>query len=156
MGLWQDLLIMNCLDVMHVENNVCENVIRTICGEKDNKGVRRNLEVQNLCPHLWLTRNPQNPSWWIMPHANYVLNEREFSTFESWFASLKVPYVHSASLVKHVSTERWASMKACYWHVLMQTLLPLYLRGLMQENTQKAIMCLNTTKCGCNSLVLVH
>jgi hypothetical protein len=47
---------------MHVENIVCENVIRTICGEKDNKEVRWDLEVQNLHPHLWLTHNPQNPS----------------------------------------------------------------------------------------------
>jgi hypothetical protein len=133
---------------------MCENVIQTICGEKDNKEVRRDLEVQNLCLHLWLTHKTHHDGWW--PHANYVLNERELSTFQSWFASLKVPSMYSTSLVKHVSTERWASMKACDWHVLMQTLLPLYLRGLMQVNTQKTIMWLNTTKCGCSSLVLIH
>jgi hypothetical protein len=33
-------LIKHCLDIMHVKKNVCENVIRTICGEKDNKEVR--------------------------------------------------------------------------------------------------------------------
>jgi hypothetical protein len=43
MGLWQDLLIMHWLDVMHVEKNACENVIWTICGEKDNKEVRWDL-----------------------------------------------------------------------------------------------------------------
>jgi hypothetical protein len=126
MGLWQDLLIMNCLDVMHAEKN--ENVIWTICGEKDNKEVRRDLEVQNLRLHLWLTRNPQNPSSWMMPHANYVLNERELSTFQSWFASLKVPFEYFASLIKHVSTKRWASMKVRDWHVFMQTLLLLCLK----------------------------
>jgi len=109
----------------------------------DNKEVKRDLEVQNLCLHLWLTHNPQNPSWWMIPHANYVLNEKELSTFQSWFASLKVPSEYSTSLAKHVSIKRWASMKALDWHVLMQTLLPLCLRGLMQENTQKAIMRLN-------------
>jgi hypothetical protein len=25
---------------------------------------------------------PTNPTWWMMPHANYVLNEREISTFQ--------------------------------------------------------------------------
>jgi len=65
--------------------------------------------------HLWLSRNPQNPSWWMMPHANYVLNERELSIFQSWFASLKVPSKYSTSLAKHVLTKRWASMKAHDW-----------------------------------------
>ncbi len=120
---------------MHMENNVCENVIWTICGEKDNKEVRWDLEVQNLRLHLWLTHNPQNPSHWIVPHANYVINARELSTFQSWFASLKVPSKYSASLAKHVSIRRRASMKAHDWHVFMQTLLPLCLKGLVQKNT---------------------
>jgi hypothetical protein len=102
-----------------MEKNVCGNVTQTICGEKDNKEVNQDLEVQNLCSHLWLTRNPQNPSRWMMPHANYVLNEKEFSTFQSRCASLKVPSKYFASLAKHVSTGRWASMKAHDWHVLM-------------------------------------
>jgi len=67
----------------------------------------------------------------MMPDANYVLNERELSTFQSWFASLKVPFEYSASLVKHVSTKRRARMKAHDWHVFMQTLLLLCLRGLV-------------------------
>jgi hypothetical protein len=67
----------------------------------------------------------------MMPHANYVLNERALSTFQSRFASLKVPSEYSASLVKHVLIKRWASMKAHDWHVLME------------ENTKKTIMWLN-------------
>ncbi len=96
------------------------------------------MKVQNLHPHLWLTCNPLNPS-----HANYLLNKRELSTFQSRFASLKVPSKYSASLAKHVPIGMWASMKARDWHVLMQTLLPLCLRGLMQKNTRKAIMWLS-------------
>jgi hypothetical protein len=52
--LWQDLLIRHCIDIMHVEKNVCENIIQTICGEKDNKEVKQDLETQNILPHLWL------------------------------------------------------------------------------------------------------
>lgn len=125
---------------MHVEKNVCENIIWTICGEKDNKEVRWDLEGQNICPHLWLIRNSQNPVQWIMPHANYVMSEKELSVFQNQFASLKVPSDYSTSLAKHVSTKRWASMKAHDWHVLIQHLLLLCLRGLVQKNTQKTIV----------------
>jgi hypothetical protein len=38
-------------------------------------------------------------------------------------------------LAKHVSIRRRASMKAHDWHVFMQTLLPLCLKGLVQKNT---------------------
>jgi hypothetical protein len=44
--------------------------------------------------------------------ANYVLHERELSTFQNRFTSLKVPSKYSTSLAKHVSTKRWANMKA--------------------------------------------
>jgi hypothetical protein len=54
-----------------------------------------------------------------MPHANYVLHERELSTFQSRFTSLKVPFKYSTSLAKHVSTEKWVNMKANANHVLM-------------------------------------
>jgi hypothetical protein len=38
---------------MHVEQNVCENIMRTICGEKD-KEVRWDMVLQNICPHLYM------------------------------------------------------------------------------------------------------
>jgi hypothetical protein len=74
----------------------------------------------------------------MMPHANYVL--KELSISQNHFASLKVPSNYFASLAKYLSTRRWANMKAYDWHVVMQHLLPLCLRGLMQENIWKAIM----------------
>jgi hypothetical protein len=110
---------------MHVEKNVCENIIQTICGEKDNKEVRWDMELQNIHPHLWLTQNPQNSTQWMMPHGNYVSNERELSTFQNQFASLKVPSDYFASLAKHFSSGRRFNMKAHDWHVVMQQLLPL-------------------------------
>jgi hypothetical protein len=75
-----------------------------------------------------------------MLHANYVLNEKELSTFQSRFASLKVPFDYFASLVKHASIGKLVNMNVHDWHVLIQTLLLLCLRGLMQGNTQKTIM----------------
>lgn len=102
----------HCIDVTHVQKNVCEHIIQIICGEKDNKEVKWDLEGQHICPHLWLIQIPQNPTQWMVPHVNYVLNGKELSTFQNRFATLKVPSNYSTSLTKHLSIERWASMKA--------------------------------------------
>ncbi len=98
------------------------------------------MEDQNIHPHLWLSRNPQNPMWWMLPHANFVLLKWDLSIFQAWFDSLKVPSDYSSSMAIHLSMGRLGGMKAHDWHVLMQQFLPLCLKGLMQENTHGAIM----------------
>ena len=35
------------LDIMHVENNVCDNLLRTIVGEEDNPVVRHDMKEIN-------------------------------------------------------------------------------------------------------------
>jgi hypothetical protein len=45
---------------MHVEKNVCEDVICTIGDEKDGKEVRRDLKARNIWLNLWLMGNPKN------------------------------------------------------------------------------------------------
>ncbi len=41
----QHLLIPHTLDVMHIEKNVCESVIKFIIGVKDTFKVRKDMEV---------------------------------------------------------------------------------------------------------------
>ncbi len=101
------------------------------------------MEDQNLCPHLWLFQNPQNPTLWMLPHANFVLTEWELTTFRQRFKSLKIPSNYSSSTTNHMLMGRFGVVKAYDWHVFMQQFLPLCLRGLMQENTCTAIMCLS-------------
>ena len=38
-------LVHHCTDAMHVEKNVCENVVKTILGEKNTIGCRRDMEA---------------------------------------------------------------------------------------------------------------
>jgi hypothetical protein len=57
------------------------------------------------------------------------------------FKSLKMPFDYSSSMANHMSSGRFSGMKAHDWHVFMQQLLLLCLRGLMQNYTCQAIMC---------------
>ncbi len=57
----QHLLIRHTLDVMHIEKNVCESVIKFIIGVKDTFKVCRDMEVCGVREHLWLKGDPHNP-----------------------------------------------------------------------------------------------
>ncbi len=73
---------------MHVEKNICENVVQTISGIKDTIDVRQDLKEEGIRPHLWLFQDPHVLDRWLKPIAPYVLNEDElivglFEVFEN-------------------------------------------------------------------------
>jgi hypothetical protein len=61
------------LDVMHIEKNVCENMIKFIFGLKDTIKVQHDMEMWGIQKHLWLKRDPQRASKIFKLVAPYVL-----------------------------------------------------------------------------------
>ena len=49
----QDLPLRHMLDLMHCEKNVCENILKTIMGEKDTAAVRLDMQQMGIRPQLW-------------------------------------------------------------------------------------------------------
>ena len=138
----QHLEIRNTLDIMHCEKNFAENLLKTICGwkEKDSVRVRRDMQREGIRPHLWMTRDPSNPSRMLKPKANYVLTAEEFDTFCTRLEKLKVPSGYCSEIGQHIRQKKFGALKSHDYHILMQTLIPLALRGLMEPNTRLAIM----------------
>jgi hypothetical protein len=58
-------------------------------------------------------------------------------------ASLKVPIDYCGSLGKHIVDKKLGLMKSHDWHVLMQQLMPLALRGLMDAHVHLSFMHLS-------------
>ncbi len=62
----------------------------------------------------------------------------------SRLGSLKVPSDYCGALGKHIMDRKLGLiMKSHDWHVLMQQLMPLALRGLMDPHVWLALMCLS-------------
>ena len=139
----QDLLINHTIDVMHTEKNICENMIRTIFGEKDTVKVRMDMELQNVNRHLWLQQHPSRAGVLVRPLAPYVLRTHELQTFLTIVSKLKVPSGYAASFKKHVQKKKLGGMKSHDYHVLMQQILPLCVRTLMDEGPRMTIMRLS-------------
>jgi hypothetical protein len=136
----QFLLIRYTLDTMHCEMNLAKNFLKTITGIKDIVKLRRDLQRKNIRKHLWLIPKPGRSRKMLKPAAPYVLNDKEFKVFATTIESVKTPSGHSSNLGKHIRSKKFGGLKSHDYHVLMQQLLPLGLRGLLQPGPRKAVM----------------
>jgi hypothetical protein len=116
---------------MHVEKNICENVVQTIFGIKDTIVVQQDLKEEGIRPHLWLFQDPHVPDRWLKPMDPYVLKEDELIVFMDCLKSLRVPIEYYSAPLKHVAKKKLLAMKAHDWHIFMHQFLPLCLCGLM-------------------------
>ena len=137
---WQKLLIRYTLDVMHCELNLSKNFLKTITGKKDSVKVRRDLQRRNVRPHLWLTAHPRRAGKMVKPRASYVMTDDEFEKFAKCIESLKTPSGYASDLGKSIRKKNFGGLKSHDYHILMQQVMPLALRGLMQPGPRMAVM----------------
>jgi hypothetical protein len=136
----QDLLIRFTLDVVHYEMNLAKNFLKTITGLKDTVKVRRDLQRKGIRKHLWLTTDPRRAGKLMKPAAPYVLSDAEFDVFASTIESLRTPSGYASVLGKHIRSKKFGGLKSHDYHVLMQELMPLALRGLLKPGPRLAVM----------------
>ena len=98
---------------MHCEKNSSENILKTICGfkEKDSVKVRRDMEREGIRPHLWMVRDPKNPSRMLKPAANYVLTPQEFNIFCTRLENIKVPEGYCSEIGAHIRNRKFEAQK---------------------------------------------
>jgi hypothetical protein len=136
----QYLLIRHLLDVMHCEMNLAKNFLKTITGKKDTVKVRRDLQRRNIRRNLWLTPNPRKPVKMLKPRAPYVLSEDEFEKFATCIESLRTPSGFCSQLGKCIRKKNFGGLKSHDYHILMQQVMPLALRGLLKPGPRMAVM----------------
>jgi hypothetical protein len=131
---WQNLLIRNNLDVMHIEKNVCNNLLGTLnlLGpgySKDTVKARMDLEAWGIRPHLHVPKDDNGKP----PAAMYTLNRAQRLEICDFLRNIKVPDGYSSNLSKCVDFEhgKLMGLKSHDCHVYMQVLLPLAIRGIV-------------------------
>jgi hypothetical protein len=136
----QLLLVRWTLDVMHCEMNLAKNFLKTLTRKKDTVKVRGDLQRKGIRRHLWLVPNPRRGGKMLKPAAPYVLSDADFAVFARTLESLKMPSGYASNLGKHIHSKKYGALKSHDYHVLMQQLLPLALRGLLQPQARMAVM----------------
>ncbi|CAI0559256.1 unnamed protein product, partial [Linum tenue] len=134
---WKTLLLRHNLDVMHIEKNVCDNVLGTIMDlkgkTKDTMKARLDLEEMKL--KLELHPNREGGKL-IMPRAKYTLLRDGKHKFCQFLKRMKVPdgFSSNVSHCVNVDEHNTSGLKSHDCHVLLQHLIPLGIRGLLPKD----------------------
>ncbi|XP_021991056.2 uncharacterized protein LOC118486217 [Helianthus annuus] len=144
---WRHLQVRHCLDVMHIEKNVCDSLIGLLLDipgkTKDGINARKDMEEMGIRKEL----APQEKGNRIyLPPACYTMSKAEKTKFCNCLHDIKVPSCYSANIKRLVSLKdrKLIGMKSHDCHVLMTHMIPIAIRGLLPESTRHTItkLCL--------------
>ncbi|XP_073283586.1 uncharacterized protein [Primulina huaijiensis] len=143
---WSVLLLRHNLDVMHVEKNVCENIIGTLLNlkTKSKDGVNARKDLVHLKIRQELHPQEKGENKYHLPAAPYTLSKKEMDVFCSRLKKIKLPDGYSSNIGNCVSVEerKLIGLKSHDCHVLMQQLLSVALRNLLPKGPRNAIFLL--------------
>ncbi|CAL2229710.1 unnamed protein product [Prunus armeniaca] len=139
---WKYLPVRHVLDVMHIEKNVCDSIIGTLLEipGKNKDGIAARLDLLNmgvktdLQPEYGERRTRLPPEPWNLSRAE----KREVCNS---FYGMKVPEGYSSNIKNLVSLQdsRLLGLKSHDCHTLMQQLLPVAIRSVLEKPAMYAI-----------------
>ncbi|KAL6538915.1 hypothetical protein OROMI_025241 [Orobanche minor] len=138
---WQHLEVRHCLDVMHIEKNVCDAIVGTLLNMpgKTKDGVNARKDMKKLGrPELAPIEDGKR---YYLPPACYTLSKIEKTSFCASLHALKVPVGYCSNFRRLVSMSdlKLVGMKSHDCHVLMQQFLPVAIRGILPPQVRYTI-----------------
>ncbi|KAL4592062.1 hypothetical protein LXL04_005042 [Taraxacum kok-saghyz] len=145
---WKTLAVRHCLEVMHIEKNVCDSLICLLLNipnkSKDGLSVREDMVAMGIRPELASIRQEGRRTY--LPPACYTMSKEEKTKFCKCLHGIKVPSGYSANIKKLVSTNdlKLIGMKSHDFHVLITHMIPIAIRGILPDRVRHAItkLCL--------------
>ena len=123
--------VRHVLDVMHIEKNIAESVLKFLFGDKDTPESRRDLEAVGLRRELWL-RPRANRQTHLKPPAPYVFSEAEKKIFVQEVSAIRTPTGYASSFGKHLKRSKFQGLKSHDYHCLIQQIIPVVSRTMLQ------------------------
>jgi hypothetical protein len=159
---WKYLHMPHSLDVMHVIKNVCESLLATIVNmpdrTKDGPKARHDLEFLGIKKELHgppdnddddetMDEDTQGPRKRakrrdvVFPSACFTLSEKELEQFFKCLLGVKVSHGYSRNIGRYLdeAKKRFSRMKSHDCHVLMTQILPIAIRGIMDEHVREML-----------------
>ncbi|XP_042959909.1 uncharacterized protein LOC122294953 [Carya illinoinensis] len=139
---WSMLPLRHNLDVMHIEKNICDNVLGTVMDiegkTKDTANARRDLMELGLRKELHLQPSANGYSMML---GSYTLDIDQRRRFCEWLASVKFPNGFASNISRCVSVAdgKISGMKSHDCHVFMQRLLPVAIGGFLRSDIRLAL-----------------
>ena len=139
---WSDLDIRHCIDVMHVEKNVCDSVTGTLLNiqgkTEDGLNTRKDLAEMGIQSQLHPRSNGKKV---YLPPACHTLSKKEKIIFCQCLRRVKVPQGYSSNIKSLVQLKelKLVGLKSHDCHMLMQQLLAVAIRDILPNKVRLAI-----------------
>lgn len=137
---WKKSKVRHALDVMHIEKNVCDNVIGTLLGidgkTKDDTKSRKTLQEMGIRRHLWQKKGDKK-----FLEESYVVKPQFRSHVLDQIAAVRYPSGYAGSLKNKVRIEdkKFYGLKTHDCHVLLQRILPVVIRPYVAKHVADAL-----------------
>ena len=137
-----DLDVRHCIDVMHVEKNVCDSVIGTLLNiqgkMKEGLNTRQDLAEMGIRSQLHPRSNGKKI---YLPPACHTLSRKEMISFCQCLRRVKVPQGYSSNIKSLVQLKdlKLVGLKSHNCHVLMQQLLVVAIQDILPNKVRHAI-----------------
>ena len=134
---WEFMKLRHNLDVIHIEKNVCDNIIGTLLNDgksKDNIDARLDLIDLGLQPDLHSEKLDNGR--YTMPDACFTMSRECKEILCSIIKSIKMPYGYASNISRCVDMKdcKFIGLKSHDCHVLLEHLLPLALTSCYPSN----------------------
>ncbi|XP_026393683.1 uncharacterized protein LOC113288780 [Papaver somniferum] len=140
---WKHLKIIHKIDVMHVEKNICDNIVGTMLGidgkNKDTEKARLDFEDMNIRKELHL--RPKGDKF-EKPPACYTLKPEQRRDFCKFLKSVKFPdgYAANISRCANIADGKIHGLKSHDCHILLQRLLHVGIRAYLRKDVCTSII----------------
>ncbi|XP_042988691.1 uncharacterized protein LOC122316221 [Carya illinoinensis] len=140
---WLFLGLRHNLDVMHIEKNICDNILGTLLNiegkTKDSANARRDMANLGIRKELHLQHEGDRVT---MGLGCYMLNGNERKAFCAWLSKVKFPDGFASNIGRCVNANdgKISGMKSHDCHVFLQALLPVVIGGFLRADVRQALI----------------
>ncbi|XP_020257510.1 uncharacterized protein LOC109834036 isoform X2 [Asparagus officinalis] len=141
---WQNLKIRHNLDVMHIEKNICDNIVSTLLQDanksKDDLRARQDLTALNIRNDL--QAQDVGLKKLKLPPSRVTMSNEQMQRVCEILKSVKSPDGYSANISNNVQVQerKLLGLKTHDYHVLLHQLLPVAIRNNMDKEASKIII----------------
>jgi hypothetical protein len=127
---------------MHIQKNICENIVATLLSNhksKDTIAARLDLEDRGIRKKL---HTVQEGDSFTKPRACFVLSPEAKKKFLQFLSNVKFLDWYASNISRCVNMEVGTlnGLKTHDFHILLQRILPVALRGLVLKDVYGAIV----------------
>jgi hypothetical protein len=127
---------------MHIEKNICENLIGTILSipGKTKDTVKARLDLKDLGVKKELHLIDEGNSY-RMPHARYTLSKEQKTRFFAFLQDVKFPDGYASNITRSLSDDetKLRSLKTHDCHIILERLLAADIRGVLDQDNYEAV-----------------